>query len=332
MNTHDLEHLRKKRLQKVTTYSLVYLLAMVVCVVVATYTYAGNYVKIMSPFIIFCIWMVHLDNIAKNFEHTVKANCIDDVIAKILGERGKIKWVNTAKTCILTGALHASLETDCEGAKEFLKDAQETLEAENINLSDYQTSFNECIPFTSEIVSQSGLFGFDTCSEDDVFFGRYEGLNVRISEATLDRGSGRHSYTIFRGILVIVETKKPFEGQLLIGKGGHMQRRGLGKIQLPKDLLPQGFDAYTDNVKDAKQILSPSFCNILAGPKCKISASFCEGFIIMAIDKKWTPDMFKLGCLFREINDSKQYVKFVQEFNLALNAVDGLINTTNELV
>jgi len=198
--------------------------------------------------------------------------------------------------------------------------------------------FEDCGIFknfnSEDFFTESKLLKFDYYNNDDAFYGKYKNLNVYMAEAYLTKSHWwrRGNTTVFDGIFIFIEIKKPFDGKLLAGKKEHMNKKELKELlHLPgRDFLHKfGFDIFTDNPVHAREILTSSFCNLIANIKHTASVIFHKNTMILAIDKEDGFDFFKLGDLFKNVEDEKQYSEFEKDFNLLLGSIDDIINATS---
>jgi len=279
---NELEKLRKKKLLQFM------LLFPVDVIILAGIFFVDNslFVVTIILLILMLVSISYQIKIAKNFEKSVKVTCINNIIANILGSRGEIVW-------------------------------QEGKNTQNIKIK---------IPFLQENVcgkevTESRLFSFTDCYDDDIFIGEYAGLKVDIAEFILITGYGKYKSTVFRGPVITLQSEKEFQGHTIIGKKRYVNTKGLQKLKLPMKEFAKKYDVYTNNFDEAGKILAPDLINFLMGMK-NIRLACYGNKVVAAIHTN--RDMFKLGSLFRPVEDQKQFMKFTEDFNWAIKTIDKL--------
>lgn len=66
-------------------------------------------------------------------------------------------------------------------------------------------------------IEASDLIGSYTgTSIDDAFCGKYNGVDIKVSEQTLTRHTGKRSVTVFNGVFVLLDFDKKFSGKTLV--------------------------------------------------------------------------------------------------------------------
>ena len=77
----------------------------------------------------------------------------------------------------------------------------------------YKNGYNT-IP--ESLLRESELFSFDTCRSDDAFIGKYKSTNISVSETELLLKGSRGTSAFFRGIFMLLELNKNFEGKTIV--------------------------------------------------------------------------------------------------------------------
>ncbi len=311
MNQYELEILRKRELVK---FVVLLIMSIILFTAFVALLVGGNMqllpfseeqvftygILLFIPFVVTVAWQNH---ISKSFENLVKANYINEMIANIINVNGKIVWEERDKVVEMLG--------DQERATKAVLDVNDL--AKEI--------------FTNYLTRESKLFSQGESTEDDIFTGDYKGIKLRISETKITiRGSKNSRTTIFRGPLIALKADREFQGHTLIGKSMYKDTRYLQRLNLPMKEFAKRYDVYTDNVDGTSQILTPEFCDFLIRTKNVRLACYRDN-VVVAYDAR--RDMFKLGNLFKSIDDQKQFMKFTQDFNMLLDIIDNLKTTLN---
>lgn len=305
MNTLELEKLRKKELLKVILIAVptIFLFLYGLFMSITAYDrYSNEHDTEMLintvAFLILGLGGLVGYSIIKNFENIFKKHCINDIVTNFLDDRGNLIW-----HCHRDHREFFNFE---ERIKEIfgLKNDKHTLSCDGLK--------------------ETGLFSYNKdYKEDDVFIGKYKGLEIKIIEATI------WDSRIFEGVFVKIKSGKEFKNRTLIGDKRkyfsyrNMDVKGLQKLELPN--LSKKFNIYTNDFNEAGQILTSEFCDFLLNFKKPIRISLQGDDITAAID--FGKDVFKLGSLFKNVNDPKQYQKFLQDFSVITDVIDRLTSS-----
>jgi len=170
-----------------------------------------------------------------------------------------------------------------------------------------------------EEVKESQLFSFNGYSEDDIFTGEYSASKVNITELILTVGKNT---TVFQGSFITIQVDKEFQGHTIIGKNNYTITKGLEKLKLPVKEFAKKYDVYTNNFDEAGKILNSDLVNFLMEMKYATKIACYGNKVVAAIHVN--KDMFKLGSLFKPVEDQKQFMKFTEDFNWVINIIDKL--------
>jgi hypothetical protein len=350
MNIFELEKLRKKKLAQFFLSFLIDIL-WIVCFVLLFSSYALESEMFRSilgfaVLIFLVISVMWKSGIIKGFENDVKLACINDIISNILDGRGEIVWHRDDwynepdKLSIETERLIKEVralanEPDKQTAKIKMEQLEQEMEAlikehdtkpRKKVASDYMRDIEQTVKESKLVI------GFTSDETDDIFTGQYKGAEIQIAETRFTRKGSRSDFTIFKGIVITLKTDGEFKGRTIIGKDkGNFHKAyaasipyltGLQKLDIPIKAFAEKYDVYTDNIEEAGKILTSDLCNFLVGTKNKIRIACYKNNIAATVSAK--RDMFKLGNLFKKVDDQKQFIKFTRDFHMLINVIDGL--------
>jgi hypothetical protein len=154
---------------------------------------------------------------------------------------------------------------------------------------------------------------------DDVFTGRHRETGFTMIEARLRRrGSGRRrrTRTVFRGLILQIETPKPIPARILIArdsgalgnrlKGWVKRIGGMERVAVPHPAFEERFELYADQPKLALETVSPAFCDAMvalaeAHDGKPLQGAFAGRHFYLAMPR--SGDQFRLGSVFRPLDD-----------------------------
>ncbi len=168
---------------------------------------------------------------------------------------------------------------------------------------------------------------YDILKADDSFCGRYNDIGITVCEQTLQRlcedlKGRKFTQTVFEGIAVEMDMKKPFKGQTILLKDAglfnafksfsDMERVTLEDVKFEKE-----FEVYSTNQIEARYILTTAFMERLLRLKelykgKSIQISFYANKILLAIDTRY--NMFEAFSFFRSNINYKKLEKVFDEF------------------
>lgn len=343
----DLEKSRKKKL--VTYFGLLILLILIIVALIAFVVFIainvisshlGSLLAIFSLFLVF-ITMYCMNSVIKNYEVTVKKEMLPNILKRITGNNGFIKWqkqYDTPETPLSTIKFLVNLPREIkeieeefeEFNKEIEKDMQQLDEKSPLDINIYGNredinEFNsdfyylEYCAFQSveKMYGESGVFQF----EDDVFGGIYKNVDFIVQEANIEPYKGKSKY--FSGTMIRIKSNKKYENPIAILKNSvsNIKDKKLksAKIDLKNDLIPKQYKLFSKDLNALLEILNPQFIELIKKPKQNISFLFEEDNIFILIESK--KDKYKLGSLFKNVNDRTQCLKFEDDVRAILNIV-----------
>ncbi|MGH6912460.1 MAG: DUF3137 domain-containing protein, partial [Geminicoccales bacterium] len=170
-----------------------------------------------------------------------------------------------------------------------------------------------------ELAGLGLLPGHDRRAIDDVFTGRHRDTGFTMLEARLRRrgyGRRRRARTVFRGLILQIETPKPIPARIMIArdsgaignrlKGWLKQIGGMERIALPHPAFEERFELYADRPELAVETVSPDFCDAMvalaeAHDGKPLQAAFAGRHFYLAMPR--SGDQFRLGSVFRPLDD-----------------------------
>lgn len=225
-----------------------------------------------------------------NFERDVKNNLIKDIIDNIVENDGEVVW---------------------SGEEEISKD-------------DFREFFSMCIDN-----SWHGI----TVNPNDQFSGSYKGIKFSTAEMFLTRrdSDGRgHKIDrgIFRGFVIEIALEGKNYSPIIFKRRFSYYPiiiNRFNKIPFPKPFGSR-YSTYLENKKDYPKLPS-SFYNYLLSIRKNVSFGLKNDKAVIICPA--TLDMFKLGSIFKRVDDEKQYLKFRQEFQAMLDIIENLSRIIN---
>ncbi len=328
----ELEKLRKKYFLKLIFILSILIPLFIICIVFLNSklesVFLANGINLTACIVIFVSVIMALlglksivSAIGKDFENIVKRNCINDIIANFLDGKGKIMWQELVNDFSEEDEFNEKIKKLAKEKQwnlteeECQKLEQELQELENKPKMDYYKRV-----LMNNRIRNTGLFSYNLHNEDDIFIGEYKGQKIEIMESEFSKRGRRFYFTVFKGVVITIKSRKKFRGNTLVGKNHHLDFTGLEKLNHPD--LSKKFDIYTNDFSGVGQTLTPELCDFLLNFKYKISISFKDNCITAAIN--FGRDVFKLGSLFKNVNDTKQYQKFLQDFSVITDVIENV--------
>lgn len=177
---------------------------------------------------------------------------------------------------------------------------------------------------------------------DDLVTGRIGQTNIQFSEIHAEYRSGKHQYTIFKGLFFIADFNKNFRGSTfvlpdvaenLLGRLGqklqtlHIGRSDLIKLDDPE--FEKYFVVYGDDQIEARYILSPSLMRqiveFMQKRRTTVCLSFKKSRVYVAVS--YQRDLFE-PALFQTLLNFQALQQYFQDLQLAIGVVEDLnLNT-----
>ncbi len=187
-------------------------------------------------------------------------------------------------------------------------------------------SYHQGQGLSHSLMQQSQIFpAYTYASADDCFSGRYNDVNLLVCEELLQKEyltskGKKRIQTVFRGIAVEMDMKKPFKGQTIVVKDMGIFNKfknyeGLERVKLEDVVFEKHFEVYSSDQIEARYLLTTAFMERILKLKelyrgKKIEISFYTNKILLAIDTR--EDMFE-PCSFFKTNLRKEKFDMVFE-------------------
>jgi hypothetical protein len=160
---------------------------------------------------------------------------------------------------------------------------------------DFECQNNQAL--SVDQLNRSKIFrSFNRWDFEDTISGTYRGRPMTFTEADLRQKSGRSSFPVFYGKIIVLETNKAIAGTIVIkqeSKKGLMNKlmgkeRGLEKVAIPNSQFEEIFEVYSDDQNAVSSILNPDFIQklLLFNEKhklAKIQCSYFQNIIVIAL-------------------------------------------------
>ncbi|MCR4881554.1 MAG: DUF3137 domain-containing protein [bacterium] len=164
------------------------------------------------------------------------------------------------------------------------------------------------------------------CTHDDIYYGTYRRTPFSICEYDHSIRHGKNSYKFIYGIVIAIKCQNlKYKNTLVLGR-----RRFSGSKEWENALVKRlvkvshgnelAKDVYTDKASGIDEILTPKFIDFANNLDDKYTVAFAEGNLYIIINKQ--RDWFKMGSLFKRIDDQKQYEKFTEDISYILNIIE----------
>lgn len=144
---------------------------------------------------------------------------------------------------------------------------------------------------------------FNRQTFDDVITGRYDGFPFELYEASLRQKVNKSDNQVFKGVIVVFETMKPFPGVLVASrKAGQVTKffRGLfGGVELQElqsgvAALDAAYDFRTDNLNAARPLVTGRLAQALQWLKetwpddhSRVALNGSDGFLLLPLTKNF---------------------------------------------
>jgi hypothetical protein len=192
-----------------------------------------------------------------------------------------------------------------------------------------------------ELVDLGLLPGHDRRAIDDVFTGRHRDTGFTMIEARLRRRSGgrrRSTRTVFRGLILQIETPKPVPARILIArdsgavgnrlKGWVKRIGGMERVAVAHPAFEKRFELYGDRPDRVLETVSPDFCNAMvelveAHDGKPLQGAFAGRHFYLAIPR--SGDQFRLGSVFRPLDSLEAEAgRVLHDVQIAHRVIDTL--------
>lgn len=163
---------------------------------------------------------------------------------------------------------------------------------------------------------------------DDIFKGSYKDVGIDIVEAEYSRKQGKHTITVFNGVIVVLDMNKNFTGHTVIKQNELIHTSPLADLRFTELEDPEfnkKYDVYTNDEVDARYLITPSFMERLKKMKTAFSANKAEcafygNYLIIALHT--SKDLFSLCSLIKRIDDNRQFFEMYEEIVSIIKLID----------
>lgn len=172
---------------------------------------------------------------------------------------------------------------------------------------------------------------------DDIFKGTYKDTPFQIVETKLEEKQGKHTFTVFDGVIVRIKMNKEFLGHTIV------KTDSLLKLDIPigsklrhttlEDVeFENKFDVYTTDEIEARYLLTPAFMekiNLLETvfrTNC-VRCAFYKQEFFLALDG--CGDLFEVANLNSPLDDPKPYYALFDDIVSVLNLIEYFKLTEN---
>ena len=185
-------------------------------------------------------------------------------------------------------------------------------------------SYTDSSIFTSSYLISN--YSYD--DYDDIFYGSYHDVKFEIIESKFTTHSGKHSITIFDGVIVKLEMNKHFTSHTVIKPDMFLNIPPSFKLhhtELEDPEFNKKFDVYTNDEVEARYLITPSFMERLKNMETAFMARtatcvFYNNFLMIALPTG--SDLFSLCSLFKPVDDPKQFFRMYDEIESIIKLID----------
>ena len=168
------------------------------------------------------------------------------------------------------------------------------------------------IPYT--VLIKSKIFPqYDSSTGDDLFCGVYNNTQTTIAEETLYKRvrtkNGSTNVTVFKGIVILLEIKKKFDGQTVVLKDSGLfnifKKVGRGeRIKLE--------DAFMERILQAQKVFKGK----------NIQFGFFDNKLLISIETK--QNMFEISSIFQRTTNRQMIDRAFEQFAAVMEIIDSL--------
>lgn len=168
-------------------------------------------------------------------------------------------------------------------------------------------------------------------SFDDCFVGKYRNVSVNLSECNYETG-GKHSRTIFKGVVIKLKMNKKFDGVTIIrpknistGNFSDLKKKKMELVELEDVEFNKEYAVYSTDQIESRYLLTTSFMERFK--KISLAFSSLGTFCAFYGDSVYLApysgcDLFNLFGLTKSVTDTAQFDVLFEEFVSILELVD----------
>lgn len=168
-------------------------------------------------------------------------------------------------------------------------------------------------------------------SFDDCFVGKYRDVSVNLSECKYETG-GKHSRTVFRGVVIKLKMNKNFEGITIIrpknsevNNFSDLKKKKMELVELEDVEFNKEYGVYSTDQIEARYLITTSFMERFKHITLAFSSigSFCAFYGDSVYIAPYScGDLFDLFGLTKPVTDTTQFEVLFEEFVSILALVD----------
>ncbi len=200
---------------------------------------------------------------------------------------------------------------------------------------DFHYSYMKEIP--SELLLKSKIFPqFTSSLGEDYFSGIYNGIKTTIAEESLYKKvrtkNGTTDILVFRGIGILLEMPKKFQGQTIVLKDSGIfnifkRVKNSERIKLEDPIFERHFEVFADSQIEARFLLTTAFMERILKAKQafvgkNIQFSFFGNKLLISIETK--QNMFEISSLFQRTTNRKMIDQAFAQFSSVMEIIDTL--------
>ena len=189
----------------------------------------------------------------------------------------------------------------------------------------------------SELLLKSKIFPqFTSSLGEDYFSGIYNGIKTTIAEESLYKRvrtkNGTTDVLVFRGIGILLEMPKKFQGQTIVLKDSGIfnifkRVKNSERIKLEDPIFERHFEVFADSQIEARFLLTTAFMERILKAKQafvgkNIQFSFFGNKLLISIETK--QNMFEISSLFQRTTNRKMIDQAFAQFSSVMEIIDTL--------
>ena len=195
-------------------------------------------------------------------------------------------------------------------------------------------SWSQASVIQPDEIRASGLFSrWDHHDSDDNFYGTYKNSTLRISETELyyytrDSKGRRQKQTEFKGAIVTIDVGKNFTGHTIVRRREFLLNHKIyEEVKLEDPEFSKQFFVDSNDQIESRVLLTPAFMERFKRIKNSFGArhaecSFKDKKIMIALSTY--KDLFVLGSIYKPVEDTTQFTKFLNEIVSIYEMIDYL--------
>ncbi|MCQ2958506.1 MAG: hypothetical protein MJ180_06385, partial [Candidatus Gastranaerophilales bacterium] len=259
--------------------------------------------------IIFNLLLIFLvNNDSKKFEDKIKKILLPVTLKNIAGNKGEIFWTSSRED-VLESDIYNKINSEINNNNNNISQADLDLFK--------QTNDN----FSSVLFNKY-------CDYDDKFYGHY--CNIMFNNIEFDEVEhhGRHSTTFIKGNVLEIPLNISYKNKLVIKDkkvfvSSLWESRILDKLKnINSNIIFNNpkLKIFTDNINGIEEVLTPDFIGFINSLPEKYTVAVAQGDLYIISNSK--KDKFKMGSLYKKVDDIKQYDKFQRDLLEVLDIVE----------